>query len=69
MKVDKPKEVATTEEVKDGAEPTDKDAAEQKPTEEATTQNDFVDDKRLFVMNLSYTVTKEELQDLFGKYG
>lgn len=29
----------------------------------------IVDDKRLYVMNLSYTVTKEELQDLFGKYG
>jgi RNA recognition motif-containing protein len=29
----------------------------------------IVDDKRLYVMNLSYTVTKEELQELFGKYG
>ena len=29
----------------------------------------IVDDRRLYVMNLSYTVTKEELQDLFGKYG
>jgi hypothetical protein len=29
----------------------------------------IADDKRLFVMNLSYTVTKEEIQELFGKYG
>jgi len=29
----------------------------------------LVDDKRLFVMNLSYQVTKEEVQELFGKYG
>ena len=29
----------------------------------------MVDDKRLYVMNLSYQVTKEELTDLFGKYG
>lgn len=33
------------------------------------TNDDLVDSKRLFVMNLSYSVTKEELQDLFGKYG
>ena len=32
-------------------------------------QNELVDDQRLFVMNLSYSVTKEELIDLFGKYG
>lgn len=38
-----------------------------KPAEES--QDVLVDNKRLFVMNLSYTVTKEELQDLFGKYG
>ena len=37
--------------------------------DQPTTQNDFIDDKRLYVMNLSYTVTKEELQELFGKYG
>ena len=29
----------------------------------------MVDDKRLFVMNLSYQVTKEEVEALFGKYG
>ena len=29
----------------------------------------MVDDKRLFVMNLSYQVTKEEVEELFGKYG
>lgn len=29
--------------------------------DQPTTQNDFIDDKRLYVMNLSYTVTKEEL--------
>ena len=32
-------------------------------------ESEFVDVKRLYVMNLSYQVTKEELQDLFGKYG
>lgn len=32
-------------------------------------EESLVDDKRLFVMNLSYQVTKEELQELFGKYG
>jgi RNA recognition motif-containing protein len=32
-------------------------------------ESEFIDDKRLYVMNLSFTVTKEELQDLFGKYG
>ena len=37
--------------------------------DQPTTQNEFIDDKRLYVMNLSYTVTKEELQELFGKYG
>ena len=39
------------------------------PENQESTQNDFIDDKRLYVMNLSYTVTKEELQELFGKYG
>jgi len=37
---------------------------EQEKTKEVTEnllENDFVDDKRLFVMNLSYTVTKEEI--------
>lgn len=58
-KEDKPKKEESPEAT---GEPSDK-------KEEASTQNDFVDDKRLFVMNLSYTVTKEELQDLFGKYG
>lgn len=49
----------------------DKNEANDQENVEAqiTTQNDFIDDKRLYVMNLSYTVTKEELQDLFGKYG
>ena len=41
------------------------DKNEEKQEENAevpkTTQNDFIDDKRLYVMNLSYTVTKEEL--------
>ena len=32
-------------------------------------ENPYVDEKRLYVMNLSYQVTKEELQELFGKYG
>ena len=36
---------------------------------EAVAENEFIDEKRLFVMNLSYQVTKEELQDLFGKHG
>ena len=38
-------------------------------TEAAVEENALVDDKRLFVMNLSYQVTKEELEELFGKYG
>jgi multiple RNA-binding domain-containing protein 1 len=28
-----------------------------------------IDDKRLFVMNLSYEVTHDEMKDLFGPYG
>ena len=28
---------------------------------EAVAENEFIDEKRLFVMNLSYQVTKEEL--------
>lgn len=42
---------------------------DEKKEEKPSTESDFVDDKRLFVMNLSYTVTKEELQEVFGKYG
>lgn len=38
----------------------EKENAEVVPDQLAT-QNDFIDDKRLYVMNLSYTVTKEEL--------
>lgn len=48
------------------------DATKENPEttpDQPTTQNEFIDDKRLYVMNLSYTVTKEELQELFGKYG
>ena len=41
---------------------------EEAKAEEAA-QDSLVDDKRLFVMNLSYQVTKEEVQELFGKYG
>jgi multiple RNA-binding domain-containing protein 1 len=29
----------------------------------------LIDDKRLYVMNLSYTVTEDELRELFSKYG
>ena len=42
---------------------------EERDKAEAVAENEFIDDKRLFVMNLSYQVTKEELQDLFGKHG
>jgi RNA recognition motif-containing protein len=28
-----------------------------------------IDDRRLFVMNLSYEVTHEEMKELFGPYG
>ena len=37
--------------------------------EEISYENSLVDDKRLFVMNLSYSVNHDELNDLFGKYG
>ena len=40
-----------------------------KEAEELPAQVEQIDEKRLYVMNLSYTVTKEELQALFGKYG
>ena len=50
-------------------EPKTTEIAEDSKAQEPSTQNDFVDDKRLYVMNLSYTVTKEEIQELFGKYG
>lgn len=43
---------------------------EKKEGEQAEEEGDnLIDDKRLFVMNLSFKVTKEELTDLFGKYG
>ena len=42
---------------------------EDKPVVEAAKESEFIDDKRLYVMNLSYQVTREELQELFGKYG
>ena len=29
----------------------------------------MIDDRRLFVMNLSYEVTHEEMKELFGPYG
>ena len=35
--------------------------SKENPEQITNLQNDFVDDKRLYVMNLSYTVTKEEL--------
>ena len=47
-----------TEKVKPVVEKENPEATPDQPT---TTQNDFIDDKRLYVMNLSYTVTKEEL--------
>lgn len=31
--------------------------------------NEFIDDRRLYLMNLSYQVTKDELQEAFGKFG
>ena len=52
-----------------------KDATEGAGAEGETTLNaednndSLVDDKRLYLSNLSYQVTKEELQELFGKYG
>lgn len=45
----------------------EKETTEQ--TDQVAEAEGFVDTKRLYVMNLSYTVTKDELQDLFGKYG
>jgi len=53
----------------DGAETAEKADGSEEAKKPAESQNELVDDKRLFVMNLSYTVTKEELQELFGKYG
>lgn len=42
-------------------ETTDKPDSQAEKIEEPATKENFVDDKRLYVMNLSYTVTKEEL--------
>ena len=40
----------------------------EKPAE-VTAENESIDDKRLYVMNLSYAVTKDELNDVFSKFG
>ena len=66
---DKPMKKEKKEKKVDAEEPAAEQEAGAEKKEEATTQSDYVDDKRLFVMNLSYTVTKEELQETFGKYG
>lgn len=50
---------------KEEGEPHEAEQAEEAKGESGPT----VDDKRLFVMNLSYQVTKEEVQELFEKYG
>ena len=42
---------------------------EEKVSKDGENESTMVDDKRLFVMNLSYQVTKEEVEALFGKYG
>ena len=63
-KTENKKEIEKSE--KDG--PPKEGVAEGEETK-AETENSLVDDKRLFVMNLSYQVTKEELQELFGKFG
>ena len=36
---------------------------------EKTPEESLIDDKRLFLMNLSYEVTQEEITGLFTKYG
>ena len=56
------------EEANDGGE--DKADGEEKAKEPpAPQENEYIDEKRLFVMNLSYQVTKEELTELFEKHG
>jgi RNA recognition motif-containing protein len=32
-------------------------------------ESEFIDERRLYLMNLSYQVTKEELAEAFGKFG
>ena len=56
-------------EKEENAEEKDNSEEEAKKPEEVKEEDSLVDDKRLFVMNLSYQVTKEELTELFGKYG
>ncbi len=55
------------EQTNEDGEPVDEEKKE--GATEGGQEDSLVDDKRLFVMNLSYQVTKEELQELFGKYG
>lgn len=45
----------------------EKEKAETKEGDEK--QADTTSETRLFVMNLSYTVTNDELNELFGKFG
>ena len=41
----------------------------QKETQKLNESDEIMDTGRLFVRNLSYTVTEEELEDIFRKYG
>ena len=48
----------------------EEDEAEKKKTEEGTEKPvSNESETRLYVMNLSYTVTNDELADTFGKFG
>ena len=58
-----------TKKEEQGPEEEESKVTEGAPAEESKKEDTMVDDKRLFVMNLSYQVTKEELEELFGKFG
>lgn len=40
-----------------------------KEGDEVKQESEFIDNKRLYLMNLSYQVTKEELTEVFAKFG